>query len=138
MKKSTGQCLCGSIKYCISKPAIRSTVCHCLSCQKSSGSAYSINICIPIEGFKVSGDTLKRYTSVGGSGKKLHRYFCQTCGSPIYTKPDALPGLIIVKAGTLDDTHQFTPEANIWCNSKMEWLKQDHQMLDFEKMPPSP
>lgn len=137
MKNSTGQCLCGSITYSINKPAIRSTVCHCLSCQKSSGSAYSINICIPAEAFSISGDTLKRYTSIGGRGKSLHRYFCQTCGSPIYTKPDALSGLIIVKAGTLDEPHSFKPEANIWCESKMEWLKHDQKMLDFERMPPS-
>ena len=137
MTNSTGQCLCGSITYSINKPAIRSTVCHCLSCQKSSGSAYSINICIPAEAFNISGYTLKRYTSIGGSGKSLHRYFCQTCGSPIYTKPDALSGLIIVKAGTLDEPHSFKPEANIWSKSKMEWLKHDQQMLDFEKMPPS-
>ncbi len=137
MTNSTGQCLCGSIKYSISKPAIRSTVCHCLSCQKSSGSAFSINICIPAEAFNISGDTLKRYTSIGGSGKSLHRYFCHTCGAPIYSKPDALSGLIIVKAGTLDDTSEFSPVANIWCDSKMEWLKHEHQMLDFEKMPSS-
>ncbi len=112
-----------------------SVVCHCTHCQKATGSAYSANICIPSEGFNISGDTLSTYVDQGDSGLDLRRFFFHACGSPIYTEAEAMPGLAIVKVGTLDDTSLFKPSANIFCQSKMAWLKEDGETTDFPKMP---
>jgi len=135
MNKQTGQCLCGAMKYEVSADPIRSSICHCSHCQKASGSAYSINIIIPREAFKIIGKTLVTYLDRGGSGKELRRYFCSTCGSPLYTETDAMPNFTIVKAGTLNDTTNFKPNINIFCESKMDWLKQCNKTVDFEKAP---
>ena len=136
MSKQTGQCLCGSMQYEISEEPIITAACHCTHCQKATGSAYSLNICVPENGFAIKGETLRSYIDQGDSGLPLQRHFCHQCGSPLYTQADAMPGIIIVKAGTLDDTSEFKPVANIWCQSKMDWLTQDNNMLDFDKMPP--
>lgn len=137
MSKQTGRCLCGATHYEISEEPIITAACHCTHCQKATGSAYSLNICVPESGFSIKGNTLRSYVDKGDSGLALKRFFCHQCGSPLYTQADAMPGIMIVKAGTLDDTSEFKPAANIWCDSKMEWLKHEQQMLDFEKMPPS-
>ena len=137
MSKQTGQCLCGSIQYEISEEPIITAACHCTHCQKATGSAYSLNICVPESGFAIKGETLRSYVDQGDSGLSLKRYFCHQCGSPLYTQADAMPGIMIIKAGTLDDTSEFKPVANIWSQSKMAWLTQDNKMLDFDKMPPS-
>lgn len=138
MVKQTGQCLCGSIQYEILSSPLFSTTCHCTHCQKSSGSAFSINIGVPAESFNITGSTLTDYIDIGGSGQNLHRYFCSQCGSPLYTKPDRRPGIVIVKVGTLDNTNTFKPDINIWCDSKMEWLKQDIKVPEFSQMPAIP
>jgi hypothetical protein len=46
-----------------------------------------------------------------------------------------MPGLVIVKAGTLDDTSTFKPTINLFCDSKMEWLKNECETVDFPQMP---
>ncbi|MEW5009280.1 MAG: GFA family protein [Cycloclasticus sp.] len=137
MNKQTGQCLCGSIQYEISEAPIITAACHCSHCQKASGSAYSLNICVAESGFSIHGETQRCYVDQGDSGLAVKRYFCHQCGSPLYTQADAMPGIMIVKAGTLDDTSGFKPAANIWCDSRMAWLTQEQKILDFAKMPPS-
>tara|TARA_R110002096_G_scaffold124632_3_gene269420 strand:- start:2974 stop:3384 length:411 start_codon:yes stop_codon:yes gene_type:complete len=131
------QCLCGSIHYKITAEPLLTAVCHCTHCQKATGSAYSINIGVPANGFHVDGDTLSTYVDKGDSGQDLRRYFCNNCGSPIYTEADVMPGISIVKAGTLDDTSSFTPGINIFCQSKMAWLNDNGETVDFEQMPPA-
>jgi len=137
MTKQTGQCLCGSLKYEVTEEPVMSANCHCTHCQKTSGAAFSTNIVVPVNGFEIKGNTLTTYVDQGDSGQHLRRYFCNTCGSPIYTDVDVMPGVVVVKAGTLDDTTSYTPGANIWCDSQMSWLKNKLQAPDFEKMPPS-
>tara|TARA_R110002074_G_scaffold145034_1_gene293237 strand:+ start:99787 stop:100203 length:417 start_codon:yes stop_codon:yes gene_type:complete len=137
MNNQTGQCLCGSMHYEISADPVMLANCHCTHCQKASGSAFSSNTVVPAEAFKITGDTLTTYLDHGDSGLELRRYFCSRCGSPLYTEADAMPGLTIVKAGTLDDTSSYKPTADIWCASKMDWLKQGVETAEFEQMPPS-
>ena len=137
MTKQTGQCLCGSIQYEVTEEPVMSANCHCINCQKTSGSAFSTNIVVPASGFNISGETLTDYVDLGDSGQELHRYFCNKCGSPIYTEVDIMPGVIVVKVGTLDNTSSYVPGANIWCDSQMSWLKNKLEGPEFEKMPPS-
>jgi len=123
------------MKYEITGDPIRSVACHCTHCQKASGTAYSLNIVVPSDQFDITGDTLTTYIDKGDSGQDLRRFFCNRCGSPLFTEADAMPGLSIVKAGTLDDTTTFKPSANIFCDSKMEWLKHHSNAIDFAQMP---
>lgn len=138
MTTQTGQCLCGSMTYEISADPVLTATCHCTHCQKSSGSAFSINVVVPEDGFKITGNTLTDYVDQGDSGLNLHRYFCNQCGSPVYTRADAMPGVSIIKAGTLNDTSSFKPAINIWCESQMEWIKDDEKAPNFDQMPPGP
>ncbi|KAJ5507577.1 Glutathione-dependent formaldehyde-activating enzyme/centromere protein V [Penicillium freii] len=49
----TGSCMCGKIKYqADAEPAVKA-VCHCLNCQKFSGSAFTTNFIIPRSSFKI-------------------------------------------------------------------------------------
>lgn len=135
MNKQTGQCLCGAMKYEVTAMPVISAACHCTDCQKASGTAYSINIGVPEEAFNITGDTLTQYVIKADSGKDIKRHFCSTCGSPLFSKADAMPALVIIKAGTLDDTSTFKPTINLFCDSKMEWLKNDCETVDFAQMP---
>ncbi|ORU94462.1 MAG: hypothetical protein A6F71_09285 [Cycloclasticus sp. symbiont of Poecilosclerida sp. M] len=135
MRKKTGHCLCGSVSYEINSPPVFSITCHCTDCQKATGSAFSINIGVPDDAFSVFGNTLTKYADTGDSGKELRHYFCNQCGSPVFNEADAMPGLKVVKAGTLDDPTSFKPDTNIFCSSRMEWVTKAGETADFDKMP---
>jgi hypothetical protein len=131
MSNQSGQCLCGSMHYEISADPVMLANCHCTHCQKASASAYSSNTVVPAEAFKITCDTLTMYLDHGDSPLELRRYFCNCCGSPLYTEANAMSGLTIIKAGT----SSYKPTADIWCASKMDWLKQGVETAEFEQMP---
>ena len=116
-----GGCLCGAIRYIISERVTELRACHCLSCQKVTGAAGSVNAVIASAAFKLTQGTLKRYTAIADSGRTLHRYFCGDCGSPIYSQRAETPEMMVVRAGTLDDSSDMKITANIWTKSARPW-----------------
>jgi len=114
-----GGCLCGAVRYEASDPVV-TAVCHCKHCQKISGSAFSLNVLFADDKVRFEGAT-HHYLDTGDSGKHLQRHFCPKCGSSLYTKAEALPGLTIVKAGTLDDTSGVKPAVQLYCERAQAW-----------------
>lgn len=121
MSKHEGGCLCGSIRYTISGDPVASLVCHCTHCQKQSGSAFSTIVGAPEGQVEISGQPAS-YRDSGESGSSVERQFCGTCGSPLFSKVEVSPGILWIKAGTLDDTSGYAPSAHIWTRSKQCWV----------------
>ena len=72
----TGSCLCGEISYEYTGSPRATALCHCTDCQKWSGGAYTSNLVVPRDGFKVTKGSPKSYTAVGDSGKDNVHWFC--------------------------------------------------------------
>ena len=117
-----GGCLCGAVRYTISGEPAASLVCHCTHCQKQSGSAFSTILGAAEGAVEVAG-TPASYVDHGESGKAVERQFCGTCGSPLFSRVAVSPGMLWVKAGTLDDPAGFMPAAHIWTRSKQCWVE---------------
>lgn len=111
-----GGCLCGAIRYSISGEPLVTAVCHCTHCQKQGGSAFSVVAVVTDSQYSQTGVT-RVYGDTGDSGKGVQRHFCGDCGSPIVSLVEAMPGLTMVKAGTLDDPKGLKPSQEVWCGS---------------------
>ena len=66
--------------------------------------------------------TLKTFNDRGDSGKTVYQRFCPECGSPILSEADALPGVAIIKAGTLDDASWLTYLGRLGQVERGKWL----------------
>jgi len=117
-----GGCLCGQIRYETDAEPVMTMLCHCKNCQKQSGGAFSVNICVPMAALAVHG-TLKTYEDHGDSGNPKLRHFCPDCGSPIMSEIAAFQDFAILKAGTLDDTAGFIPTTEFFCDSAQGWVE---------------
>jgi hypothetical protein len=119
----TGHCLCGAVTYtCDAEPAA-TAVCHCDDCQRSSGSAFSVNILVPRAALAVEGETLATFETTGtDTGLPRQRQFCSACGSPVVTMLEEMPEVAIVKAGTLDDRSWLEPAMEVWCERSQPWV----------------
>jgi hypothetical protein len=130
----TGGCLCGRVRYSADVEPAFTGVCHCRNCQKESGSAFTIVIGIPQPALSVQGD-LKTFEDKGDSGKAMFRRFCPNCGSTVMDEAEAMPGVIMVQVGTLDDTSWVKPAMQIYCDSAQPWVQLGGEMQHFAKMP---
>jgi hypothetical protein len=113
--------LCGKVRYVAKLGRARTLVCHCLDCQKQSGSAFSILVALPAADLSLEGE-LRTFAGTGDSGRSVHRKFCPECGSPVLTVSPDLPERIALKAGTLDDPGTLAPSVHIWCERAQPWL----------------
>jgi hypothetical protein len=134
MPEISGRCACGKVSYSASADLIFTGVCHCKSCQRTSGSAFTTVIAVPEPSLSVQGTT-KQFDSTGDSGKATHRWFCPECGSTVTESADVMPGVIMVPAGTLDDASWVTPTVEIYCQSAQPWVHADGERKRFDKMP---
>jgi hypothetical protein len=123
--ESTGGCLCGALRYRINRPLDKLIQCHCTHCQKTSGAGASFNAAIPADSFELTRGTPKRYDDKADSGNILWRFFCGDCGSPLYSQRSTLPGFMVIKAGSLDDSDQLKVTMNIWTRSARPWMPID-------------
>jgi hypothetical protein len=133
MPEMIGGCLCGKVRYTMTADPVLTGVCHCRNCQKQSGAAFSTNLAIPVASFTLHGAT-KVYHNTGGSGRSVLVHFCGDCGSPLYTEAEAMPGVVIVKAGTLDDPSPVRPSLEIFCDSAQPWVHLDGDRTRFPRM----
>lgn len=134
MRPMTGGCLCGQIRYSAETEPIVTAICHCKNCQKQAGTAFSVVVGMTSSALSVQG-SLKTFNDVGASGRSAYRRFCPECGSPILTEVDVMPGLVFLKAGTLDDTSWLCPTMQMWCDSAQPWVSLAGTMQHFPKMP---
>src|SRR6187551_1828566 len=102
MAKFSGGCSCGKVRFSADADPAFVAVCHCRACQRASGSAFAVIVALPAPALGITGD-LTTYDSKGDSGQGVHDRFCPRCGSPIARSVDVLPGLMMVRAGVLDD-----------------------------------
>jgi hypothetical protein len=134
MPQIVGGCLCGKVRYSASGDPAFVGVCHCTDCQKFTGSAFSAVVGVPKAAVSVQGE-LATYSKTGDTGKTIYRKFCRTCGSSIMDEADALPDIVMLGAGTLDDSSWIKPGMQIYCDSAQPWVHLGGDMKSFPKMP---
>ena len=118
----SGKCLCGAISYSVGNPPALTGVCDCKNCQRQAGSAFSTLAGVPLNELHIFGET-KVYTDPDTqSGNTVKRFFCDKCGSPIYSAVQSSPDMVYLKTGTLDDTSAFEPQFHLWCDTKQNWV----------------
>jgi hypothetical protein len=48
---------------------------------------------------------------------------------------EGAPGLVMIAAGTLDDTSWVKPTTQIYCASAQPWVQLSAEMKSFDRMP---
>ncbi len=96
-----GQCLCGAITITTNGEPVMMSKCHCRDCQYISGGEASPLLFFPMDNVEIQG-TASTFEKKADSGKGVERSFCPKCGTHVYSKAEAAPDMIFVKAGTID------------------------------------
>ena len=116
----TGGCLCGQTRYQANGPVLFSLLCYCVDCQKASGTGHVPIMGVARSGFTVNGPAVAS-KNIGGSGRMAVRNFCARCHSLLFGTPEAAPDLVTIYAGSLDDSHLFTPQKAQFTRTRQAW-----------------
>ncbi|GAA3566780.1 GFA family protein [Marinobacter xestospongiae] len=127
----TGQCLCGAIKYQYDGPVGPVSLCHCQRCRRAQGGAFSASAPLQAVRFQFTEgeDQVREFESLPGK----YRAFCPSCGSPLYSRVDAIPGIVRLRVGTLDGDLGKGPASHIYVGSKSDWFQITDDLPQYDK-----
>ena len=132
---TTGACRCGSVKLTVHAKPKMMVQCHCLDCQRTSGTGHTSCAYFAEEDVKIEGEA-RGYTVVADSGNEMSRYFCPSCGSRIYGFNSGRPGMISIDVGCLDDQSWYSPQAVLFTSRRHDWDITNDEIPNYQKMPP--
>lgn len=96
--------------------------CHCLLCQKQTGSAFVINALIETDRIVIDSGTLECTSMPTESGRPHDVYRCPTCKVIVWSDYGRRPTLRFVRVSTLDQPHARAPDVHIFVRSKVPWV----------------
>ena len=126
-----GGCLCGAVRIKAEGEPINVRICHCRNYQKAMGSPFYARALFPQTALTVEGETGRFPTS-----ERLDRVFCVRCGTRLlsWRRDGSAAGVAL---GTFDDRHAFAPTEHIWVSEKMNWVRLDDGLPQFQEGKPS-
>ena len=122
-------CSCGQLRIrTAGAPSIVSS-CHCLACQRRTGSLFGAAAFFPRPIVATEGErsTFRRQAE---SGAWLAFHFCPKCGSTVFWENERLPDIVSIAVGAFADPHFPPPVRTVWTTTKHDWLA-------FPERPPS-
>ena len=126
-------CQCGSLTAEIDGGAEAMVVaCHCIECQKRSGSPFGSIAYYPEDSVAIAGEA-REYSRPADSGNTFTSGFCPTCGSTLYGKASQYPGITGVTVGTISDPAFPAPTRSVYEQSRHHWLAMPETTSGFVK-----
>ena len=118
----TASCRCGQLKVTVTGEPVRVSVCHCLTCQKRSGSAFAVQARWPAAQVTIEGRS-NSFEKVADSGNRATYHFCPGCGSDVhYENHGKFDGLVAIPLGAFDDPYFLKPRFSVWEKRKHDWV----------------
>ncbi|KAH8203380.1 hypothetical protein TruAng_002475 [Truncatella angustata] len=133
----TGSCLCGAIQLKIAGEPLFTNLCHCISCQKSTGTIIASVAAFKPEQLEYTvtpPDVLKTYVDGSPlSGNTLERSFCSICGSRVRNEATRRKGVMaVVPTGIIDgDKAGLKPRFEFFCKNREEWVAKVEGSREF-------
>ncbi len=127
----TGRCLCGSVQFEYDGPLGPIALCHCSQCRRAHGSAFSASAPVQKVRFHwLSGQqSIQEYESRPGK----YRAFCSTCGSQLYSRVDAIPGILRLRVGAIDEPLGKGAAQHVFTDSKSDWFEITDELPQYAK-----
>ncbi len=114
-------CCCGQLTASVDVEPVRVSICHCLACQRRSGSVFAAQARFPREAVAVTGQSTS-YVRVGGSGGRATFHFCPTCGTTVWYEAEGLEGFITIPVGTFADPAFPAPAVSVYEARMHSWV----------------
>lgn len=135
MTSIKGGCLCGAVRYQVEAEG-GGGHCYCTDCRKSSGTSHCSHMIARDADFSVTGE-LRFFEKQADSGNSVRRGFCPTCGSAVYSTNSGMPGMSFVRASSLDDPSNFSPQMVVYTSRAPTWAPIHDALPGFDEMPPA-
>jgi hypothetical protein len=116
-----GGCSCGAVRYRLTSEPLFVHCCHCLNCQRQTGSAFVVNVLIEAARVEIVAGTPQAVEAPRDDGSAQEIFRCPDCRVAVYSRYGH-PGVYFIRAGTLDAPASVSPDVHIFTRSKLPWV----------------
>lgn len=126
-----GGCACGEVRYRLTAEPMFVHCCHCLNCQRQTGSAFVINLLLEAERVEITAGDPRAVDVPRDDGSAQRIYRCPSCQLALFSEYGR-PEVRFVRAGTLYDPSTVAPDVHIYTRSKVPWVELPKSVPAFE------
>jgi len=121
-ERHEGRCACGAVRYALTTAPMFVHCCHCLDCQRQTGSAFVLNALIETDRIEMLAGEPGPVRLPTDSGRVHDVYRCGSCQTALWSDYGGRPALRFVRVGTLDTPSALPPDVHIFTRSKQPWV----------------
>ena len=114
-------CACGQLSVRCSGEPVSVSLCHCLECQKRTGSTFGIAAFYARTDVEVAGES-SDYSRAADSGYSVLHHFCPRCGSTVFWEASRKPDFVAVAVGAFADPAFPAPGKSVYVERRHHWL----------------
>jgi hypothetical protein len=122
MATRAAECHCGQLRLEATGEPIRISVCHCLACQRRTGTAFAVQARFPAARVRVTGRFRDHVRHSDESGEARTFHFCPDCGSTVFYETGHAPGVIAVPVGAFADPAFPPPRVSVFESRRHPWV----------------
>ena len=126
-----GGCSCGAVRYRLASEPMFVHCCHCLNCQRQTGSAFVINLLIERDRVELLAGEPEPVAVPRDDRSKQRIFRCPDCQVAVFSEYGR-PQVLFVRGGTLDEPRYVTPDVHIFTKSKVDWVELPESTPAFE------
>ena len=126
-----GGCACGAVRYRLTSDPLFTHCCHCLNCQRQTGSAFVINLLLETDRVELLAGDPQPVDVPRDDGSTQRIFRCPTCQVAVFSQYGR-PEVRFVRGGTLDDPSSVAPDVHIFTRSKLSWVTLPDSVPAFE------
>jgi hypothetical protein len=126
-----GGCSCGAVRYRLASDPLFTHCCHCLNCQRQTGSAFVINLLIEADRVELLAGDPRPVDVPRDDGSNQRIFRCPACQVAVFSEYGR-PEVRFVRGGTLDEPSGAAPDVHIFTRSKLEWVELPDSVPAFE------
>lgn len=121
MSQRLASCSCGQLTAQVSGEPVRVSICHCLACQRRTGSVFGQQARFRREHVSLSGVS-SEYVRVGDEGGCAKFHFCATCGATVYYEMEGLPEYLAIPVGAFAEPSFPAPSVSVYEERMHSWV----------------
>jgi hypothetical protein len=116
-----GGCACGTVRYRLASEPMFVHCCHCLNCQRQTGSAFVVNLLIEADRIEITAGAPEAVDAPRDDGSAQRIFRCPRCQVALFSRYTS-EAVRYVRGGTLDDPRGIRPDVHIFTRSKVAWV----------------
>jgi hypothetical protein len=115
-------CSCGQLRVTVAGDPVRISMCHCLACQRRTGSPFGAQARFPADPVEITGRASRYVRHSDEEDEERTFCFCPDCGATVYYTTAAAPDMVAVPVGAFADPSFPAPRISVWESRRHAWV----------------